>query len=342
MRELILDGKRGTCRILLGARSKMIQELCKPKNTVVITDKNINRLYKDMFSGYRTIVTNPGEGHKTLETVNNLYKEFLGAGIDRSCNIVGIGGGIVCDITGFAASTFLRGLPFTFVPTTLLAQVDASVGGKNGVNYDGYKNIVGTINQPNAVLCDFTFLKTLPYDELKNGIAETVKSALIADSALFHYLEEYGDEIALHKEEVISRVVGDSLAIKVRIVSHDETEQDERRMLNFGHTIGHAVERTVKIPHGEAVSIGMVTAARLSRLKGLLSREDTRRIEMLLNRFGLPVKHSGGREAIMDAINKDKKRDGGNIHFVLLDGIGCAIVEKISINELKEVLFDLC
>ena len=341
MKSIDFSGNTGNSKILLGATFDQLGEFCDTEKTVVIVDRNVLDLHGDKLSPYRLIEVQPGEQQKTLKTVDAIYERFLGWELDRSSTIVGVGGGMVCDITGFAASTYLRGMPFGFVPTTLLALVDASVGGKNGVNYHGYKNLVGTFNQPQFVLCDFAFLKTLPYNELKNGLAEAIKSALIGDETLFDYIEKNGQEISSLNDDAIQKVVYDSLNVKIGIVSRDETEKGERRKLNFGHTIGHAIEKTTGCSHGEAVSVGMVMGAKLSERKGTLTRKDVERIEALLGYFKLPVKCEGDGEAIMDAIRKDKKREGEGIHFVLLDGIGKARIEKINIDELQEVLFDL-
>ena len=342
MRTIDLNITGKTCRILPGASFKALKELCAPDNTVIISDKNIRNLHGDKLSPYRIIEVEPGEENKTLETVNSVYKQFLAAGLDRSTTIVGVGGGIVCDITGFAASTYLRGLPFGFVPTTLLAQVDAGVGGKNGVNFHGYKNLVGTFNQPGFVLCDFSFLRTLPYGELKNGIAEVIKSALINDNILFEYIENNREAIVSLNNDAIENIVSNSLKVKTCIVSRDEKESGERRKLNFGHTIGHAIEKAGGYRHGEAISIGMSLAAGLSEMRGTLAREDTLRIRSLLASFNLPTELKSDPDAVMDAIRKDKKREGTGIHFVFLGGIGNAVIEIIGITELEEALFDLC
>jgi 3-dehydroquinate synthase len=341
MKSIDFSGNTGNSKILLGVTFNQLGEFCDTEKTVIIVDRNVLDLYGDKLSPYRLIEVQPGEQQKTLKTVDAIYERFLGWELDRSLTIVGVGGGMVCDIAGFAASTYLRGIPFGFVPTTLLALVDASAGGKNGVNYHGYKNLVGTFNQPQFVLCDFAFLKTLPYNELKNGLAEAIKSALIGDETLFGYIEKNGQEISSLNDDAIQKVVYDSLNVKIGVVSRDETEKGERRKLNFGHTIGHAIEKTTGCSHGEAVSAGMVMAAKLSERKGTLTRKDVERIEALLGYFKLPVKCESDREAIMDAIRKDKKREGEGIHFVLLDGIGKARIEKINIHELQEVLFDL-
>ncbi|MBA4390865.1 MAG: 3-dehydroquinate synthase [Syntrophus sp. (in: bacteria)] len=337
--DLSIAGK--TCIILPGTSFDSLNKFCAPDNTVIICDKNIRILHGDKLSPYRIIEVEPGEGHKTLETVNTIYEQLLTIETDRSTTIVGVGGGIICDITGFAATTYLRGLACGFAPTTLLAQVDASVGGKNGVNYHGYKNLIGTFNQPGFVLCDFSFLRTLPYDELRNGIAEVIKSALISDSTLFEYIEKNCKVIISLNNDAVERIVGDSLKIKTDIVSRDEKESGERRKLNFGHTIGHAIEKAIGLRHGEAISIGMVLAAKLSEMRGTLAREDVLRIESLLTSFNLPTEIGSDRDAIMDAIRKDKKREGTDIHFVLLNGIGNAIIETIGITELEEAIFDL-
>jgi 3-dehydroquinate synthase len=342
MKSLYFTGSRGSSRIILDGAFGRLGEFCEEKRTAVVVDSKVLELYRGKLPPYRFIEIDSGEQNKTLKTVEKIYGRFLEWELDRSSTVVGIGGGIVCDITGFAASTYLRGLPFGFAPTTLLAMVDAGVGGKNGVNYHGYKNLVGTFNQPGFVLCDFAFLKTLPYDELKNGLAEAIKSALVGNAGLFDYIEKNGRKIVALNDGAIRKVVYDSLSVKIGVVSHDETEAGERRKLNFGHTIGHAIEKTRKSGHGEAVSIGMVVSARLSERKGTLTGQERKRIETLLDFFKLPVKLESDKTAIADAICKDKKREGENIHFVLLEGIGKARIEKIKIDELLEALFDLC
>ena len=247
---------------------------------------------------------------------------------------MGIGGGVVCDITGFVASTYMRGLRFGYVATSLLAQVDASVGGKNGVNYGGYKNLVGTFNQPEFVICDPHLLKTLPEKEILCGMAEVVKHALIKDPALLAFLEKNGDGIRSLAADVIERLVSDSVAIKSAVVNLDERESGMRRILNFGHTFGHAVEHLQRLSHGEAVSIGMVIAAEISRRKGMLTAADVTRIKELLEALKLPIHCSADPARMIEAVRKDKKRESDIVHFVLLNGIGHAVVEAIPFDEL--------
>jgi len=282
-----------------------------------------------------------GEEIKTIETVQQIYTELLDHEADRSTFVVGVGGGIVCDITGYVASTFMRGVRFGFVATTLLAQVDASVGGKNGVNFKGYKNIVGVFNQPEFVLCDMNLLATLPEQEIACGFAEIVKHGAIGDVALFEYLEvNFAKALALDKE-AIGKAVYDSVKLKAAVVNQDEKEQGERKKLNFGHTFGHAIEKTTAVPHGVAVSLGMVVASQLSVKKGLFPSTEAERIKALLQNMGLPVKLEIDRKSVIDALKKDKKREGQEIHFVLLDRIGRAVVEPIALEELEAVVAEL-
>lgn len=341
MRVLEVEGRSGKSRIVLGEDIGKLREYCGGRKTVVVTDSTVRRLYGDKLGGFEVVEVGLGEGSKTLETVEKLYGEFLERGLERNSFVVGFGGGIVCDIAGFAASTYLRGVGFGFAPTTLLAQVDAGVGGKNGVNFRGYKNLVGTINQPEFVLCDFELLRTLPREELACGFAEAIKCAAIADRGLFEYLEGKGEKLLELERPVVEKAVYDSLAVKAGIVSRDEREGGERRKLNFGHTIGHAYEKVLGLAHGEAISAGMVAAARLSVGKGMLSGEDAARLEKLLSSVGLPVRASAGKEELLDAMLKDKKREGTKIKFVLLNGIGKAEVAEIGIGEIEAVLDDM-
>jgi 3-dehydroquinate synthase len=255
---------------------------------------------------------------------------------DRSTFVIGIGGGVVCDICGFVASTYMRGMRFAYIPTTLLAQVDASVGGKTGVNLGGYKNLVGVFSQPEFVLCDFDLLKTLPAAEMLSGFAEIVKHAAIADGQLFDFLEQNYEEAIKLDPAVIEKLVYESLVIKSTIVNADEREEGERRKLNFGHTFGHAIEKAAGVTHGEAVSAGMVMASALSVEKGFLTGGEHQRLKTLLQKIGLPTGLRVNMESVLDALGKDKKRAGETVHFVLLNAIGKAIVTEISLNELRE------
>ncbi len=337
----MIHGSTGDSNILIGESLQNLQKYIASEQVVIITDSNVRRLYGKDFPPYEIIEIGMGEKIKNLDTVKTIYGKLLELEMDRSSFIVGIGGGVVCDIVGFAASTYLRGLRFGFVSSTLLSQVDASVGGKNGVNFEGYKNMVGVFNQPAFVICDMNLLKTLPEREVLCGLAEVVKHAAIGETNLFSYLEKHYKRVLQLDEEVIEKIVYDSVLIKSSIVNKDEKEKGERRKLNFGHTLGHALEKTTGAPHGKAVSAGMVAASALSEKKGYLSREDKERIEALLKKFQLPTRVQLDGKRLLDAVRKDKKREGEKINFVLLQGIGKAVVEKISVKELETLVKEL-
>jgi len=340
MKTLEIHGSAKNSTIRIGEKVQNLGNYIPTENVVIITDVNVKRFYQNNFPPHPVITIQTGEKIKNLDTVRNIYGKLVELGVDRSTFIVGIGGGIVCDITGFVASTFLRGVKFGFVSTTLLSQVDASVGGKNGVNFKGYKNMIGVFNQPEFVICDLNLLSTLPEKEVLCGLAEIVKHAAIGDADLFQYLEEnYQNALALDAA-VIERLVYDSVVIKSAIVNKDEKEKGERRKLNFGHTFGHAIEKTTGVRHGEAVSAGMVMASELSVKKGHLQAKDAQRIKNLLRDLKLPISLQADRKTVFDALRKDKKRQGDRINFVLLEDIGKPFVDQISIKELEDVLND--
>jgi 3-dehydroquinate synthase len=342
MRSLQVQGISGPSTVMVGEPLERLNYYCDGAKTVIVTDRLVYELYGNLFPSCEVIEIGIGEKSKTLGTVEKIYESFLRSEVDRSSLVIAIGGGIVCDIAGYAASTYLRGIRFGFVPTTLLAQVDASVGGKNGVNFKAYKNLVGTFIHPLFVLCDFALLKTLPGPELKNGFAEAIKTAAIGDADLFSFLEGAWQEALSLEPGVVERVVYSCLSIKTKIVSLDEKEKGERRKLNFGHTFGHALEKVGRLRHGEAVSIGMVAAAMLSVRRGLITGSDAERFKTVLKKFDLPVSARLNADLVRDALRKDKKRENQEIYFVLLERIGNATVAPVGFDEINEVLHDLC
>lgn len=332
-----INGSSGCSRLLIGESLTNFRNYLPGNRTVIITDQLVNELYGQHWKEFPLIVIGQGESIKKLETAEMIIQKLLELNADRSTFILGIGGGIVCDVTGFVASVFMRGLRFGFISTTLLSQVDASVGGKNGVNFDGFKNIVGVFNQPEFVICDPAMLKTLERSEVSNGLAEIVKHALIADKAMFEYLEQNAESVMSLREEAIEYLVLRSVEIKSAIVNRDEKETGERRNLNFGHTFGHAIEKIAGISHGNAVSIGMVIAARFSKEKGYLSKFDFDRIINLLAKLKLPVNQSLQPNLIYEALAKDKKRADSSIHFILLKRIGEAVVEELPMSTVRQI-----
>lgn len=345
MRTIKLKAQSGSCDILVGESIVHLQEYCRDGKVVIITDANVRRLHGTKFPKVPVIEIGLGEESKTLDTVHMLYGRFLEMELERNSLVISIGGGIVCDVAGFAAATYARGVRCGFVPTTLIAQADAAVGGKNGVNLKGYKNLVGTIRQPKFVLCDFELLKTLPQREIACGFAEVIKHAAIADAMLFTYLEGHLAEALAFKRPVIEKAIHDSLLVKKAIVESDEMEGGSRMKLNFGHTVGHAIEKCLKLSHGEAVAIGMVVEANLSCAKGMITKKDAERVAALLQKAGLPTALPEGKAdaaALLDAIRKDKKRKGGSIRMSLLREIGKAEICEVELPELEGVLNDLC
>ena len=341
MKVIEIQGSTGHSNILIGEKIRNLEKYIPSKKMVIITDSIVRHYYEKDFPSNRIIEIGTGEKIKNLDTVRTIYGKLMNLEADRSSNIVGIGGGIVCDIAGFVASTYMRGVRFGFVASTLLSQVDASTGGKNGVNYDGYKNMVGVFNQPECVICDLNLLKTLPVREIRCGFAEIVKHAAIADAGLFSYLEKNYEKALRLEADVMEKLVYDSIVIKSSIVNRDEKEKGERRKLNFGHTLGHAIENVTGMPHGEAISTGMVFASALSARRGYLPQEDVGRIQALLTKLKLPTRPRFDGARVLNALERDKKKEGERIHFVLLHGIGRAVVEEMPMHELKDIMKDM-
>lgn len=327
------------CSVYTGDVSELLERLLPDRRIIVITDANIDRRYRALYDKYDYFLIGTGETVKTLHTVSDLYRRFIEAGVDRSCFVLGIGGGIVTDIAGFVASTYMRGVDFGFVSTTLLGQVDAGIGGKNGVNIDGFKNMVGTFSQPQFVICDTELLHTLPEREFRAGMAEVIKAAVIADAELFARLESTSPEELRRNDALLSEVVSAAARIKVDIVRRDEKEKGERRKLNLGHTIGHALEKcSPNINHGEAVAAGLAAMARTASRLGILSENDCTRIVSLLERYGFDLAIPVTAKRLADAIAKDKKSADEDINIVLPTSAGSCEIRRIPKKEIGKYL----
>jgi 3-dehydroquinate synthase len=286
-----------------------------------------------------------GERAKTLKWASRLYDRLLTAKIERGSTLIALGGGVVGDLTGFVASTYLRGVGFVQIPTTLVAQVDASIGGKTGVNHPKGKNLIGTFYQPRLVFIDVATLRTLPKRELIGGMAEVVKYGVIADPVLFEFVEQHASELLNYDMKALEHIVARSARIKAGVVSKDERESGLRRILNYGHTLGHAIEAVTgygRIHHGEAVAIGMQFAARLSVRLGCCNDEVARRQRQLLNRLKLQTElhQPASVRALLSAMTLDKKIRKGRVHFILPKSIGQVIVKPVEFEIIKEVLKD--
>ena len=280
-----------------------------------------------------------GEASKTLETVRMLYDELLTLRLDRTSTVLALGGGVVGDVAGFAAATFMRGIALVQAPTTLLAMVDSSVGGKVGVDHPRGKNLIGAFKEPAAVLADPDVLKTLPEEEFRSGLAEVVKHALLASPALFEHLERRGPE-------ELDWILGQAIRVKVQVVQEDPYEQDRRALLNLGHTFAHALEAAsgFSLRHGEAVAMGLVAAAEVSARMGLCEPSLPARLAALLERLGLPISYPpGDPEQVLSAMRVDKKARAGRLRFILLKGVGQALVcDQVPEQLLRQEVARLC
>lgn len=334
----IISAQRGNntepSMIAVGNVIGMLDSLTTLKRVVIVTDQNLLDNYPQIITRYPYILIPCGEHHKNLATIEYIHRQLLAMEADRQSYLVGFGGGIVTDITGFAASTYMRGIGFGFVATSLLAQVDASVGGKNGVNLDGYKNIIGTFNQPDFVLCDHTLLKSLPVRELRAGMSEALKCGIIGDPALFAIFEHNSFDQIIASEELIHEIVVRSVKFKAAIVEQDEHEGGARKLLNLGHTFAHSIEKsTDQYIHGEAVAVGIAIIAKLSKLE----TPTYNRIIKALNMLSLPTTVDVPFAKLLEIAKSDKKRAGDSIELILIHEIGSCEIRKISINGLLKL-----
>ncbi|MFA5451477.1 MAG: 3-dehydroquinate synthase [Dehalococcoidales bacterium] len=341
--NLIFPGLN-TCRILVGNGilrncATYVGESAASQSAIIITDSNVGHVYAESLlrrleeAGIiANIITIPaGENNKNLKTVTEIYGQLARLYADRGTTIIGLGGGVVGDTAGFVASTYLRGLPLVHIPTSLLAQVDSSIGGKTGVNFEGLKNQVGTFYHAALVISDTVTLSTLPPNEFTNGVAEIIKSAVIADSELFTLLEASIDKLRPDQADLLDEAVFRTVKIKGQLVSGDEKDTSLRQLLNFGHTIGHGIETAsgLSVRHGEAIAAGMIAAARISRKMNLLSSNDFLRIRSLISRAGLPLKIRGiNPEDVIQAIKHDKKIKNGKMNFVLITEPGNSLLSR--------------
>ncbi|WP_455717103.1 3-dehydroquinate synthase [Anaerosporobacter sp.] len=283
-----------------------------------------------------------GEENKTLDTVKNLYEHLIKAKFDRNDILFALGGGVVGDLVGYTAATYLRGIRFIQLPTTLLSMVDSSVGGKTGVDFDAYKNMVGAFHQPKCVYMNMSTLRSLPKEQFSSGMGEVIKYGYIKDAPFYQWLKDNHDCIMNHDFEVLSEMVYHSCLCKKEVVERDPLEKGERALLNFGHTLGHAIEKLMnfKLYHGQCVAIGMVAAIYMSAKRGMLSMEELKDSISIIQSFGLPVGVIGIEvNDIIAATKNDKKMEAGKIKFILLEKIGCGIIDSdVTDDEMVDAL----
>ena len=326
-------------RVIVGSVGEWLPRLLPQKRVIVVSDTNIDRHYHSLIEPYDHVLIGLGETSKTLRTLDVIYRRFIELGVDRSCFVLAVGGGIVTDVAGFAASTFMRGVEFGFISTSLLGQVDASVGGKNGVNVDGYKNMVGTFTQPRFVVCDVNLLRTLSAREFRTGLAEIIKAGVIGDATLFEMLEQADFSTLQRDTERLSEIVYRAVKVKADIVERDERESGDRRLLNLGHTLAHAIEKSSsKFNHGEAVAVGLAMIADVAAKQGLLAAEDKERILNLLQRAGFALEPPVEVRTLLKAVKRDKKAEGNDIYIVFPRAIGRCEVVKMPVEEFKALV----
>jgi 3-dehydroquinate synthase len=334
------------------------------QNTMLLIDENVLNLHGKRFEGFDSITIPSGESQKRMEVVEYIIAALLDAGIDRNGTLIGIGGGVVTDLTGFVASVYLRGINFGFLPTTLLAMCDASIGGKNGINFGAFKNMVGTITQPNFIAFYPAFLSTLSDREFNSGMAEVIKHAVINGGALQKFLQENKRATLLENPEKLKELCQLAAEVKVTVVEEDEKENGLRKKLNLGHTIGHAIEAlndltapvgflqaraqsitnpsvNSKKTHGECVAIGMVLAARIAVRKGLAKEEFVEEVIAYCNAYGLPIKTEIKPELLMEKILKDKKRKSAEIDFIMPYSFGDVRIVSLALAELENHLKEM-
>ncbi|TEU25110.1 MAG: 3-dehydroquinate synthase [Gammaproteobacteria bacterium] len=358
MRQLNLDLGEKSYPIYIGqdllSQSELLTKHISGKQVMIVTNTTVAPLYLDKVKSLlvdhqvSTVVLPDGEQYKTLDTVNLIFSALLEARFDRSCTLIALGGGVVGDMTGYASASYQRGVNFIQIPTTLLSQVDSSVGGKTGVNHALGKNMIGAFHQPKCVVIDVDTLDTLENREYSAGMAEVIKYGLLGNINFLDYLQNNIDGLMARDKALIIESVYQSCEDKANIVAQDELEAGKRALLNFGHTFGHAIENTLgygNYLHGEAISVGMLMAAKLSQLEGYLSVEDVNQIQDLLEKSNLPISISGKITAsdFMAAMSVDKKVIDGNIRLILLKELGDAFICDDYQNQLlDQVINDFC
>ena len=331
-----VPGRRADYRVLVGEGAletlpRLLAERFPGRAVAAVADPEAERLHgrtlrEALPAGTPVLRLAGGEENKTRAEKERIEDALLARRFGRDSVVVAFGGGVTTDLAGFVAATYLRGVPFVAVPTTLLAAVDASVGGKTGLNTEQGKNLVGAIHPPAAVVADTRFLATLPAAEFRNGLAEAVKMAAALDASAFSFLEEHREAVAAREPEAVARTIALSARLKASVVARDEREAGLRQVLNFGHTVGHGLESAsgYRLPHGAAVAVGMAAESRMARAEGRLGEAAESRLGALLAGFGLPRRAPSGlaREAVLRAMGSDKKTVGGEARFVTLEDIG--------------------
>ena len=313
-----------------------LDKLVSKEQAVIVTDENIFARHQQKFTGWRIIVIKAGEQYKLQATADDIIQQLIDAGADRKTTLIGVGGGVITDITGYVAGIFMRGVKCGFVPTSILAMTDAAIGGKNGIDIGLYKNMVGLIRQPAFLLYDFSFLQSLPEEEWINGFAEIIKHACIKDTDMFTLLESNTLSFFRKNDMNLAELIQQNALLKTKVVIADEFENGERKLLNFGHTLAHAVENLYHMPHGYAVSIGMVAACKIS--EQVTGFKDTDRVVNVLKQYGLPVQFNFDKAEAFRILKSDKKKNNQAINYILLKNIGEATIVSLPFTQIENLI----
>lgn len=328
----------GTVNYYFNSTFSALWNVYDMQQVIIITDEHIAALYPDILSGIPSIIIPAGEASKDVSIITHLAAKLVAMGATRQSLLIGLGGGMVTDLTGFLAAIFMRGVRFGFVPTTLLAMTDAAIGGKNGINMGLYKNMLGTIRQPEFILYDAAFLQSLPDVEWSNSFAEIIKYGCIFDAELFDELHTHSLQHYQENPAALQSIINRCVAWKNKTVIEDEHEKNSRKLLNFGHTAGHAMEKVYDLPHGYAVAIGMVIACILSEQHTGLHNTTTQQLVETLKKYGLPTHQQLDVTEVMNVLKADKKRNNNTIDYILLKQKGAAIITPLPLTLIEQAL----
>ncbi len=328
-----------TTRYMFGDSIRFIEEITHGKRLIFITDENVASVHSAFWNGKNKIVIPAGEGSKNFTLVQSVFEQLIALETDRKTVLLGVGGGVVTDFTGFVASTYMRGVAFGFIPTSLLAMVDASIGGKNGVNVGLHKNMMGNIRQPSFLAFDTKWLSTLPREEWSNGFAEIIKYGCIFSAPLFDQLSARDLNYYLENEAELASIVRQCVLFKNHTVIRDEFETNERKLLNFGHTLAHPIESVYGLAHGKAVAIGMVFACRLSEMVNGLDTSVAKILENTLVKYELPHSFDYDVSRIVEILKMDKKKSGSAIEYILLNQLGEGVISKLERTYIENALY---
>jgi len=340
MNNFSINWSSGKTEFVFGDFAEAIRQYLPNRKLIFICDERLIELYPEISFLKPIIKIHANENNKSLQFIDLIYQKLVEFEADKHTIIVSIGGGIISDIAGFLASTFYRGMPLILIPTTLLAMIDAAIGGKNGLNFGKHKNQIGTIRQPEKIIIDNRFLRTLPNEQIKSGMAEVIKHGIISGVDLFSEIQQPENIEQWNKGVFSDKWIKKIMQVKINIVINDEFENGNRKILNFGHTLGHILEMQENISHGEAVSLGIIIAAKLSANLKKCTQKTVDQLIKALSLFNLPINSNYNIQNIVKHLESDKKKEGSKINYIFIENIGHVVVEQIPIEKLKKLILE--